>query len=202
MVEPKPKRDCSDRGCSRRSCSVDGLRSLLKPKKKPALTDADKNAKPLRFQDRRAPRYPPAFAGRWLLDRVEGDMEAFMSELGTPWILVNMAKSFNYGVGKILQDVSLDGDKLQIITEGSPKGTNTMNVTINEGLQESIGLDGNPVNVGCSWESDTVLFVEGEMPNGKAIPTTRRFIQDEETVLESTTPSGIIVRRIFKRQSA
>lgn len=129
-------------------------------------------------------------------------MEAFMTEIGTPWILVSMAKSFNFGVGKVLQDVSLDGNKLQITTEGSPKGNNTMNVTINDGLQETIGLDGNPVNVGFSWESDTVLFQEGELLDGKLIPTSRRFIQDDETVIETTSPSGITVTRFLKRQSA
>lgn len=197
VVDPKPKRGCS---LNQRDCSLDGLRSLLRLKK-PALKDADKTKK-LRFQGRRAPRSPPAFAGRWLLAECKGDMEAFMIEVGTPWLLVNMAKSFNFGIGKVLQDVSLNGNKLQIITEGTPKGVNTMNVTINDGLQETVGLDGNPVFVGFSWETDAMLFMEGELSDGKVIPTTRRYIQDGDTVLETTAPSGTTVKRIFTRQSS
>lgn len=141
------------------------------------------------------------FNGRWLLNRIDGDFEAFLTDIGTSWMLRKMAKGVNYGVGKSIQDITIKGDEFTVITEGGPKVT-TLTMHIGGGEEESVGLDGEPVLVRVRWEGSTLVMESRKPdPDGTTYQPTRRYLDGEEMVVENTTTSGLVVKRFFAKEA-
>lgn len=141
----------------------------------------------------------PDFSGRWLLTSLEGDFDEFLSDIGVGFLLRRMAKSFGYGVGRQVQDISMDDDDVTITTEGGPKVL-SMTARIGGGQFESVGLDGEKNFVTLSWQGLS-LQTDSCSSDGKQAPPTFRYFQDENTkVVETATSSGAVVKRFFTRQ--
>lgn len=141
----------------------------------------------------------PDFSGRWVLKDVDGDFEAFLADIGTGWMLRQMAKSMNYGVGRLVQDITIEDEgQLIIATEGVPKPS-TMILQIDGDEEESLGLDGETTLVTARWEAQT-LVVRSRRPDGKELPATKRYMEDDFMILENNTSTGKCVKRYFEKQ--
>jgi hypothetical protein len=140
----------------------------------------------------------PDFSGRWVLSSIEGDFDAFLADIGTKWMLRKMARSVGYGVGRSVQDISLDGDEFIVVSEGGPTITKLV-LHIGGGEEQSIGLDGDPVMVLARWEGQA-LWMESRRMDGTKLPPTRRYLDGEEMVVENSTSSGLMVRRLFTKE--
>jgi len=140
----------------------------------------------------------PDFSGRWVLSSIEGDFDAFLADIGTKWMLRKMARSVGYGVGRSVQDISLDGDEFIVVSEGGPTITKLV-LHIGGGEEQSIGLDGDPIMVCARWEGQA-LCMESKRMDGSRLPPTRRYLDGEEMVVENSTSSGLMVRRLFTKE--
>eukprot|EP00928_Gymnodinium_smaydae_P078578 TRINITY_DN62701_c0_g1_i1.p1 TRINITY_DN62701_c0_g1~~TRINITY_DN62701_c0_g1_i1.p1 ORF type:complete len:414 (+),score=51.64 TRINITY_DN62701_c0_g1_i1:81-1322(+) len=163
------------------ACRTPGGHSMVFPKEETLDSDGEK----------------PDFEGRWLLDRIEGDFEAFLADIGVGWTLRKMAKGFGYGVGKQLQDISLDGDDFTLITEGGPR---IISMTAPIGGEEALstGLDGEPNYVTLSWEGSR-LRTDSRNKKGVSSPPTFRFFEGDLMVVETATSAGMVVKRYFRK---
>mmetsp|Transcript_10419 Transcript_10419/g.25134 ORF Transcript_10419/g.25134 Transcript_10419/m.25134 type:complete len:215 (+) Transcript_10419:62-706(+) len=141
----------------------------------------------------------PSFAGSWVLEKVEGDFDALLKEQGQGYMMRRMAKSMGYGVGKVHQTIEQDGDVLTI-TITNPKGTTVMKFTVNGEEQDSRDpMEDKPVKILPQWDGDALVLATRNSA-GAALPTTRRFLRDEEMVMELTTPNGVSAKRVFARK--
>jgi len=140
----------------------------------------------------------PNFSGRWMLHHIDGDMNTFLTDIGTSWMLRKMAKGLNYGIGRSLQDIKVMGGRVTITSEGAVKAT-TMTLNIGGDEEETIGLDGEPIVVSADWVG-SVLRMETRKKDGTLAPATNRYLEGKDMVVENRTSSGLTVKRYFKLQ--
>jgi hypothetical protein len=145
----------------------------------------------------------PSFQGRWLMSSYDGDMDSFLKDIGTSYTLRTMASAANYGVGKVLQDIHMNGSEMTLVTE-NPFQIISMTAKIGGGESESTGLDGQPNFVTLKWQNmGNRLFAiktdSRDMQNKQAPPTFRYFDGDK-MVVETTISSGAYVRRYYTFQ--
>lgn len=142
---------------------------------------------------------PVDLSGNWLLSRVEGDFEALMADAGVSWALRKLAKSMNYGAGLVSQTVEQEGSSLVITFNNGPgQPTNVMRLNVGSGLQIANNEDGSCITVDPRWE-DQCLYMSGKSAGGTDMQPTKRYLSGQEMVCESTTSTGIVVRRFFSR---
>jgi hypothetical protein len=142
----------------------------------------------------------PDFSGVWLLDRVEGDMQKFLKEVGVNSLSRTSAKMLRYGAGRITQNITHAEDMLTVVST-SLKGNHATTFRLDGTEQNSVDpFQGRPLATIPCWEArDTgVLIMESRHSDtGKPMPHTRRYILGEEMCVEQTTLSGVTVRRYF-----
>eukprot|EP00928_Gymnodinium_smaydae_P028733 TRINITY_DN21844_c0_g1_i1.p1 TRINITY_DN21844_c0_g1~~TRINITY_DN21844_c0_g1_i1.p1 ORF type:complete len:367 (-),score=82.63 TRINITY_DN21844_c0_g1_i1:125-1225(-) len=54
------------------------------------------------------------FSGHWKLAYTEGDMDAFMADMGANWLLRRAGRLVNYGLGRVTIKMSQDGERFKI----------------------------------------------------------------------------------------
>jgi len=145
----------------------------------------------------------PNFQGRWLMSGYEGDMDTFLKDIGTSFTLRTMAKAGDYGVGKVLQDIRMNGSEMILITE-NPLQVISMTATIGGGEAESIGLDGQPNYVTLRWQTmgngTYAIKTESRDVDNKLAPPTFRYFDVDKMVVEATMTNGAYVRRFYTYQ--
>jgi hypothetical protein len=139
------------------------------------------------------------FVGVWSLQRIEGDMEAFMVDCGTGWAMRKLASKMNYGIGQSVQDVELDGASLTIVNKIGPKVARTV-LSLSGEEAVSDGLDGRKCMSSVSWEGETMCITNRTL-SGEALPGSRRYFAGSECVIEATSPAGKVVRRYYMQVS-
>jgi len=135
------------------------------------------------------------FVGVWALQRVEGDMEAFMVDCGTGWAMRKLASKMNYGIGQSVQDVELDGASLTIVNKIGPKVAKTV-LSLSGEESVSDGLDGRKCMSSVSWDGETMCITNRTLSGGP-LPGSRRYFAGSECVVEATSPGGKVVRRFY-----
>lgn len=137
----------------------------------------------------------PDFSGTWTLRRVEGDFEALMADAGVSWVLRKAARAANYGVGMVRHRISQAGDHISVqISQGG--SSHTMDFVVGAGEQETAGEDGSNAVVVPSWDGQS-LRVSARNPKKSSGQVTTRYFEDSLLVLETTTSTGISVKRYF-----
>lgn len=139
----------------------------------------------------------PDLSGRWVLDRIDGDIDALLVDAGVSWAMRRMAQSYKYGVGRLIQDIEQDGDEFKIVNEG---GTKVSSMTFRAGApeQEIIGHDGVPMMASFRWDEGALRMTARKL-DGSRLPSSARFIENSQMVSETTTSKGGVVRRYHKR---
>jgi hypothetical protein len=141
---------------------------------------------------------PPDFSGRWLLERIDGDMESLLFDAGFNWALRKIAKGMKYGIGKAVQDIQQDGDSFVVVHETGYK-TTTNRFRAGAGDHEAVAPDGSTVIAKAHWDGD-VLHTGMRKPNGSKLPSMSRRMVGTEMVIESSTSSGEVVSRYYVKQ--
>ncbi|CAE7899898.1 unnamed protein product, partial [Symbiodinium microadriaticum] len=107
------------------------------------------------------------------------------------------ASSFNYGVGVTSTLIEHKGSQLKI-TMKTPKGTSTSTIHINGTEQGSVDpMEDRPLRVLPQWEGKVLVVSSRRADSAESLPTNRRFLQGVQMIVESTTQSGLVTRRIF-----
>jgi len=144
-----------------------------------------------------------SFTGRWLLVRIDGDMDGFLKEIGIGYLVRSAVAAVGYGVGKMTNAITHEGDRITIIS-WSPRGTFT-NALILDGVERPTvdPVEGRPMLATASWEKGRqAIYIQGVLcQTGQRMPSSRRYFHGEEMCVEQVSPSGGIVRRIFARQT-
>lgn len=141
---------------------------------------------------------PSAFAGHWKLERVEGDVDAFMASCGSSWAIRKMAKSLNYGVGSTEQEVSVVDNKLTIVNKMGLKKS-TSHFTLDGEESETDGLDGSRCVASVDLEKDGFL-IRTRRSSGTSLGVVRRYFEGETLVVEATSNKDCKVRRFYSRK--
>lgn len=140
---------------------------------------------------------PAAFAGQWKLERVEGDVDAFMASCGTPWAVRKMAKALKYGVGSSEQKVSVVNNQLTIVNKIGLKES-TSYLCLDGQESETNGLDGKLCVTSADREKDGVV-IRTRRRTGTCLGVVRRYFDAGTLVVEATSPGGHTVRRFYAR---
>mmetsp|Transcript_55179 Transcript_55179/g.156427 ORF Transcript_55179/g.156427 Transcript_55179/m.156427 type:complete len:134 (+) Transcript_55179:154-555(+) len=133
-----------------------------------------------------------------------------MREVGFSYLDRCAASVMSYGVGRMTNEVTQSGDEIGVVS-WSPKGTFTNMLRIDGSEQETVDpLEGRPIRVVLAWEALLVdagaapvpaLVTRGRrLDVDENLPENSRFLHGEEMCLQQTSPSGLVVRRYFKRQ--
>lgn len=139
----------------------------------------------------------PDFSGSWQCVRVEGDTPGFLQDMGTTPIQREAARRARYGANIQIQSITQDGDTFTVMDQ--LKTTNTMKFQVGLGPQRSCDLEGKPVIITPTWDGQTLCVVT-ETEAGILWASSRRFFEEDEMVLELSSPEGFKSRRIFNRR--
>jgi len=143
----------------------------------------------------------PNFTGYWVLERTEGDFDAFLADMGTGWVSRTAARGFRYGVGRVSLNIEQTGDAMKI-----------KKVLADPRLGESIKqfrIGGDParsrddigyVNSTCSWKDQAVHFEVTVEDSRKTMTLTLFFKDDGQIAEELTSGKGTTVYHHFKKQ--
>jgi hypothetical protein len=137
------------------------------------------------------------FAGRWVLNRIEGDVDAFMAEAGSGWAVRRLAKSVNYGIGSSEQTVTVTENDITIVNKVGPR-ENLTTLPLSGDEVHAKGLDGTMCITTGVWNG-TFLQVDTMKLDRTPQSTTKRYFEGDEVVIEASTMTGLKVRRIYKK---
>ncbi|CAK0821219.1 unnamed protein product [Prorocentrum cordatum] len=137
------------------------------------------------------------FSGDWLLHRLEGDVEALLRELETPWVQRKAAARLGYGVGMQCVRVEHHADQIRIHTSyvsgnvemARPKPT--LNVYNTDGIEQDVtDYEGHPVRTRVTWDGDALSMVSQRVGQGSGgpLPSTRRYLQGGGAGLRADEP--------------
>eukprot|EP00437_Effrenium_voratum_P020786 CAMPEP_0181447396 /NCGR_PEP_ID=MMETSP1110-20121109/26600_1 /TAXON_ID=174948 /ORGANISM="Symbiodinium sp., Strain CCMP421" /LENGTH=194 /DNA_ID=CAMNT_0023571507 /DNA_START=1 /DNA_END=585 /DNA_ORIENTATION=+ len=137
------------------------------------------------------------FSGEWTLERIEGDFDAFLKEMGVGYMARSLAKSRGYGVKSVHQAVEHSLDKIKVV-QTTPKGTTVSEIRLDGTEQDSTDpIENRAVKVLPKWDGQTLVIVSRS--KDKELITVRRHMRGEETVQELETPGKVLVKRVFCR---
>eukprot|EP00435_Cladocopium_sp_Y103_P002845 s812_g1.t1 len=109
-----------------------------------------------------------------------------------------MVQAMGYGVGVMKQIVEHKSNEMKV-TLISPKGTSTSTIVINGVEQESVDpMDGKKVKVVPCWRGNALEVKSRWADTLKELPVNRRFLKGPQMIIESTTASGLVVKRVFE----
>lgn len=141
----------------------------------------------------------PDFSGKWMMVRLEGDVNSFMKELGIGWALRRAAAVRGYGIHLTCHELQQDGDKLTAITQNA-RGSFCRELLIDGTDQlDNDPVDGKVIVLTPTWDNVTIQVKARCEKPPRQLPTTRRYLLGKEMVLEQLSPNGIVVKRYFQR---
>lgn len=136
------------------------------------------------------------FSGSWRCDRVSGNMEAFLTDMGLEMSLRKAAATANYGAGVQVQNIHQVGDFFEV--ENILRTPVTMQFRVGDGDQHTVDQVGKPIVVNPRWEG-SALNVSSRTETGDLIADSRRYFEGEAMVIQFKSPQGTVVERIFSR---
>lgn len=144
-------------------------------------------------------RVPPAnFSGSWRCEKVAGNMEAFLIDMGLGDMLRKAAATANYGAGVQVQNIIQLGDFFEV--ENILRTPVTMQFRVGEGEQRTVDQVGKPIVVDPRWEGPA-LIVASRRESGEPVADSKRYYDGNSMVIQFTSPQGTVVERIFARTS-
>jgi len=139
----------------------------------------------------------PNFAGEWILEAVEGNVELLMKVLEVPWIMRKAAAASKYGVGTSKFKISQSGIRLEIeMIYGGPFPTR-LAVLHADGVERDEVLHGKHLRISSHWDGNILISQRRGM--GKTLPKIKRHLQDGKLVIEQVLTNGQIAKQIFVR---
>jgi len=138
------------------------------------------------------------FSGSWICAHVSGDMTSYLQDLGLTRELCAAAEIVRYGAGVQAQHIEQDGNSITI--KNVYRSTVTMTFQVGAGKQPSVDQEGKPLVINPTWDGNTLCVVTHRL-DGEFISSSRRYFQNENMILELKSLNGIVVQRVFSRQT-
>lgn len=144
-----------------------------------------------------APRQPD-FSGSWLCVDIQGDIEAYVVDMGVPFLMRKAAKLINYGKGMGKLNLVFSGDQVQCEEIGLKTCKYSYNI---DNTWHHIESQTGPLEIQPYWDLERQSECRRtKNPQGKD-GFVRRFFADPDTMVqEMKGPSGTMVQYIWKRQ--
>jgi hypothetical protein len=142
-----------------------------------------------------AARVQHDFAGEWLLTGND-KMEELLAAVGVSWIKRKAGSAIGYGVGKVKQTVSQDGDVVTVDQKGGQK--DFVNVVKADGVTAQVDSADGMVPCTTTWAQDGSLVMRTEFMGCK-VTVTRRRVDNKTTVMEIDT-GKLVAKRTFTKQ--
>lgn len=143
----------------------------------------------------------PDFSGEWVSSNYEGDMDAFLAEMGAGIVARLGARMRRYDVDNTVRIFRQKGNDLDVDVRGWRKYTQML--TVGGGQQICEEEDG-AVLVEPVWEprgkDSYVLCFEISEQDGTKPRTARHWISGNELFIEYTTRTGCCVRWRYRRR--
>jgi len=139
-------------------------------------------------------------SGSWVLARIEGDMDAWLKDIGVSWAMRTAAKTMKYGVGKMTNEITMTSESIQLTT-WTPKGDHTSVLKLDGSESRNTDpMDGKFMLAVARWEGSDAIYIQTRREaNGEVQPTSRRFLKGDEMCVEQITPKGLVAKRWFVR---
>ncbi|CAK8991124.1 unnamed protein product [Durusdinium trenchii] len=145
------------------------------------------------------PDAKPDFSGHWVQVAVEGDFDAYLKSMGMGYVSRTLAKSMGYGVKKVQQVVEHEGEKFKM-TLTNPKGTKVFDLLINSAEQDSVDpVEDKPIKVQLYWDKTSLVMSSRSEKPPKELGKTRRYLRDQDTIVELESPDGVRAKRVFSK---
>eukprot|EP00440_Ansanella_granifera_P008364 gb/GFBE01009061.1/.p1 GENE.gb/GFBE01009061.1/~~gb/GFBE01009061.1/.p1 ORF type:complete len:267 (+),score=56.54 gb/GFBE01009061.1/:1-801(+) len=141
----------------------------------------------------RPPGGPPQLDGEFLLSEVQGDMDAFLTDMGIGWALRSLASTAGYGIGSERLRISQDGQKLSLQYIGMRPYTQTFE--IGAGSQDCTGPSG-PVVLTPLWDGGAVRIAVNQGGEDKAVRWL--YLQNGVLTNHAVTVQGNTARHVYK----
>jgi len=147
----------------------------------------------------------PNFTGNWKLVKIDGDMDAFMKELGLGWMIRKAASTMNYGVGKSFNNIEHTGDTIKVENINPGGGEHVQKFRIDGTEQDDVlPREKTAVKLVATWEEvggapALAVRVRRVDDPSKGMPRSKRYLNGASMVVELTSPSGIVTHRTFEK---
>jgi len=133
------------------------------------------------------------------LNRIDGDFELLLKDLGSSWCDRKKAKANKFGVGRWVQQVLHEGKSVTIESAECSKVT-SMSFRIGSSTEiQAAGPDGRAVAVKAYWEG-SVLQLQLQRHGWVRPLWLSRYFQDGELVVKAVMWNGDVVRRYYTKQ--
>ena len=129
---------------------------------------------------------PPDLNGQWVTARVEGDPEKLLQALGMSWFERRLAKTVNYGVGKMHKNFIQNGDHFRIEVS-SPAGKHVEEFTVGVGREKALDAKKNSIERDIKWEGHSLFQ---QVWKGNLFFTVQTYVERG-----ATAQSDTLVRR-------
>lgn len=137
------------------------------------------------------------FSGVWSEIAIEGNMDAFLRDVGWTKEARRDSASMNHGVGTLEQIIDHKGDWI-CVTQVSSGKRYTNVLTIGGRVQTAVNAEGKTVGVQPYWADGGKSIVTPHWDaNGVLLQVTTRYYRDTEMVVEMSSPGGVTVKRIW-----
>ncbi|CAJ1387104.1 unnamed protein product [Effrenium voratum] len=134
-----------------------------------------------------------ALCGEWIMDTVEGDMEAVLKDLGVGYMKRTMMYGIGYGVNVMEFHINQEGSKV-LITGKTPLGDKEM--TLETGGKPFDYMDPTTdelTQATAQWEGEKLRLKTDK-------EDSLRYVEGGQLVLETTTSSGAKAIRKMRRK--
>lgn len=153
----------------------------------------------------------PGLSGDWTMARHQGNFDAFLTEVGAPWVARQAAGAANYGVGKRIEVMKLNGENLTMEMRTPFTGTTSREIRVNGCEQDSYDIMGKrAIKILPYWEKKDgrkTLAVESWVLPARAgdpaeeLPFQRRWLEGSEMVMENISAKGTSIKIFFSKTS-
>eukprot|EP00747_Dinoflagellata_sp_TGD_P164267 gnl/TRDRNA2_/TRDRNA2_183968_c0_seq1.p1 gnl/TRDRNA2_/TRDRNA2_183968_c0~~gnl/TRDRNA2_/TRDRNA2_183968_c0_seq1.p1 ORF type:complete len:365 (-),score=78.93 gnl/TRDRNA2_/TRDRNA2_183968_c0_seq1:260-1297(-) len=175
------------KGCSDRMAEVDAHKDLAEVEQPSSINDSSPERADV-----------PNFSGNWRLHRIDGNMDAFMQEMGVGWHARVANKFMGYGIEKQTQHIVQVGNAFRITTVDLWGRRLAQKFLVDGGEQLSSDAEGHTIIINPRRDGQ-VLTVGHRTNTGDTIQVQKRILDGDTMKLDVTAPNGATVTRVFVR---
>jgi len=163
--------------------------------------EAEKAQKEEEEEDEATPE-KPNFGGVWDLVRTEGDLEKFLSDMRQSWLIRNGAKTFKYGVGRVVVECRQNGDDLKfskVLCDPRNLSKSRVHVIVGQGTVRFLDDIGRLEST-SQWDGSSLRFDAKLEHSGLGVTLLMYYNEAGNFVEEMISCKGTVAKYIFERR--